>query len=435
MDKFVVTGGRTLRGRVRVEGAKNAVLPIMAASLLTEEEVVIRNVPDLRDVRTLSKVLVELGMEVVREGDAVRVHLVDEAPDTAPYELVSTMRASICVLGPLLAKRGRARVSMPGGCVFGVRPIDLHIKGLNSLGARLEVRNGYIQSADCRLRGREIYLGSTFGSSVLGTANVMMAACLSEGLTVIENAAMEPEVQDLARFLRSMGAHIDGIGTHRLVVEGVKRLHGTDYTVIPDRIEAGTLLAAGALAGDGLEVEGVEPAHMLAVLETFRTMGVEVERKEGGVRVSRVDRPQPADLTTLPYPGFPTDMQAQMMVLMTLAEGISILTEKIYPDRFIHVAELNRLGAQIRKEGPQAVIIGVPRLSGAHVMASDLRASAALVLAGLVAEGITEIHRVYHIDRGYRRMDEKLSALGAEIARVPEERLPGQWREEREIRT
>jgi UDP-N-acetylglucosamine 1-carboxyvinyltransferase len=427
MDKFLVRGGRPLSGTVRIGGAKNAVLPVMAASLLTDEEGVIRNVPNLRDVKTLSNVLQELGMEVDHEDDCLRIRLKDECPYTAPYELVSTMRASICVLGPLLAKRGRARVSMPGGCVFGVRPIDLHIKGLNSLGARLEVESGFLQCEECRLKGAEIYLGSTFGSSVLGTANVMMAACLAEGITVIENAAMEPEVQDLAKFLRSMGAHINGIGTHRMVIEGVESLHGTDYTVISDRIEAGTFLVAGALAADDLLVEGAEPTHMLAVLETLRAAGVQVERVENGLRVKRADRFYPTDLTTLPYPGFPTDMQAQMLVLMALADGISILTEKIYPDRFIHVAELNRLGARIRKEGPQAVILGVKRLSGAQVMASDLRASAALVLAGLVAEGVTEIHRVYHIDRGYMRIDESLGRLGADIERVKEDRLPGQW--------
>ncbi|MHC4941880.1 MAG: UDP-N-acetylglucosamine 1-carboxyvinyltransferase [Planctomycetota bacterium] len=427
MDKFIVEGGRTLEGKVTVSGAKNSVLPIMAASLLTDEQVVIRNVPDLRDVRTLCTVLEELGMRVEREADQVRIQVENDGSYTAPYDLVSTMRASICVLGPLLAKRGRARVSMPGGCVFGVRPIDLHIKGLNQLGAGLAVERGYLSSTECRLEGAEIYLGGTFGSSVLGTANVLMAAVLAEGVTVIENAAMEPEVQDLALFLRGMGAHIDGLGTHRLVIEGVKELHGTEYDVIPDRIEAGTFLVAGALAGTDLVVEGAEPTHMLAVLETLKAAGVKVERDDGMLRVKRPDVFMPVDLTTLPYPGFPTDMQAQMMVLMTLAGGISVLTEKIYPDRFIHVAELNRLGAHIRKEGSQAIIQGTHRLSGAPVMASDLRASAALVLAGLVAEGQTEIHRVYHIDRGYVRIDEKLCSLGAVIKRVKEERLPGQY--------
>ncbi len=429
MDKLIIKGGCPLKGRIRASGAKNSVLPIMAASLLTDEEVIIRNVPDLRDVRTLSSLLGELGTEVIREKerDCVRLQVKDSSSCTASYELVSTMRASICVLGPLLAKRGRATVSMPGGCVFGVRPIDLHLKGLSALGADLEVKSGYIRSKECRLKGAEIYLGSTFGSSVLGTANVMMAACLAEGKTVIENAAMEPEIQDLGLLLKSMGARIEGVGTHRIHIEGVESLHGTDFTVIPDRIEAGTFLVAAALAGEDVIVEGVEPGHMISVLEMLKSAGVVLERTESGVRVRRPkNRFKPLDLTTLPYPGFPTDMQAQMMVLMALADGMSILTEKIYPDRFIHVAELNRLGARIRKEGPQVVILGVDHLSGAQTMASDLRASAALVLAGLVAEGETEIHRVYHIDRGYMRIDEKLRNLGASIERLKEEKLPGQ---------
>lgn len=433
MDKFVIQGGRLLKGRVQVSGAKNAVLPVMAAALLTDEEVVIRNVPNLRDVRTLATVLEELGASVTRDGEVLRIRVEDPGLVTAPYELVSTMRASICVLGPLLAKRGRARVSMPGGCIFGIRPIDLHIKGLNSLGAGLEVESGYIQSKGCRLEGAEIYLGSTYGSSVLGTANVMMAACLAKGETVIENAAMEPEVEDLARFLKSMGACIEGIGTHRIIIQGVEAMHGTEYTVIPDRIEAGTFLVAGALAGEDVLVEGAVPVHMMAVLEILKAAGVGLERSEKGIRVQRPDRFLPVDLTTLPYPGFPTDMQAQMMVLLALANGISIITEKIYPDRFIHVAELARLGAKVRKEGSQAVIMGVDHLSGAQVMASDLRASAALVLAGLVARDTTEIHRVYHIDRGYMRIDDKLRRLGAAIERAEEERRPGQWsREQRE---
>ena len=427
MDKFMIEGGRPLKGTLEVSGAKNAVLPIMAATLLTDEEVVVRNVPDLKDVHTLAEVLRRLGTEVSYEGNVLRMQVKDLEPCTAPYEIVSTMRASICVLGPLLARRKRAIVSMPGGCNFGVRPIDLHIKGLNALGAGLEVRSGYLNSDTKGLTGSEIYLGSTFGSSVLGTANVMMAATLSKGVTVIENAAMEPEVEDLGRFLKRMGAHIEGVGSHRLVIEGVDRLGGADHTVIPDRIEAGTFLVAGALAGEDITVTGIRTNHMLAVLEILKAAGVTVEREEDRVRVRRPDRFIPVDLTTLPYPGYPTDMQAQMMVLLALADGISIITEKIYPDRFIHVAELARLGAHIRKEGPQAVIIGVKGFSGAEVMASDLRASAALVLAGLVAEGTTEIHRVYHIDRGYMLIDERLRAVGASVERLEEERLPGQY--------
>ena len=418
MDRFLVHGGRPLNGRVRVSGAKNAVLPIMAAAILTEEEVVVRNVPDLRDVRTMARVLETLGVSTRFEGGVLSLRTENESCRTAPYELVSTMRASISVLGPLLGKRGEARVSMPGGCVLGVRPIDLHIKGLNALGARLEVRNGYVSSKGARLKGAEVFLGSTFGSTVLGTANVMTAAVMAEGVTVIENAAMEPEIVDLARFLGTMGAAIEGAGTHRIVVEGVRELKGCDYTVIPDRIEAGTFLIAGALAGGTVEVEGAEPEHLMALLHNLSAAGAPVKKEGLLLRVEGRKAFVPVDITTHSYPGFPTDLQAQMMVLMALSDGISVLTERIYPDRFIHVAELNRLGAEIRKEGSQAIIHGVGRLSGAQVMASDLRASAALVLAGLVAEGETEIHRVYHIDRGYERIDRKLGALGAAIERV-----------------
>jgi UDP-N-acetylglucosamine 1-carboxyvinyltransferase len=418
MDKFIVHGGRTLSGRLTVTGAKNAVLPIMAAVLLTDEEVVIRNVPNLRDVRTMSRVLEELGVDVCFEDACLRLKVRDASGATAPYELVSTMRASICVLGPLLAKRGAARVSMPGGCVLGVRPIDMHIKGLNALGAGLQVRNGYVIGENVLLRGGEVFLGSTFGSTVLGTANVMTAAVLAEGRTVIESAAMEPEIQDLGFFLKKMGARISGVGTHRIVIDGVGELHGCEHTVISDRIEAGTFLIAGALAGGTVEVEGANPEHLMALLHYLDEAGVVVEKEGNLLRVHGQERFCPVDITTQPYPGFPTDLQAQMLVLMTLSDGISVVTERIYPDRFIHVAELNRLGAEIRKEGAQAIIHGVGQLSGAQVMASDLRASAALVLAGLVAEGDTEIHRVYHIDRGYEGIDRKLSAIGASIDRV-----------------
>ncbi len=419
MDRLLIQGGRELNGTIRVSGAKNSVLPIMAASLLTDDEVVIRNVPRLRDVVTMTKVLRELGMAVDFEESVLRIRAGEGKPSsTAPYELVSTMRASISVLGPLMARRGEAAVSMPGGCVLGVRPIDMHIKGLNALGAGLKIRNGYITGECSRLRGTEVFLGSSFGSTVLGTANVVSAATLAHGVTVIESAAVEPEIHDLCRFLTSMGASISGIGSHRIVVEGVDRLHGCDYTVIPDRIEAGTFLMVGAAAGGTVDVEGAEPGHLLAVFDLLCAAGVELERRGNVIRVTGCRRFRPVDVTTHPYPGFPTDLQAQMMVLMTLSEGYSVLTERIYPDRFIHVAELNRLGAEIRKEGSQAIIHGVKSLSGAQVMASDLRASAALVLAGLVAQGETEIHRVYHIDRGYERIDEKLRQIGASIERV-----------------
>jgi len=352
------------------------------------------------------------------EGGTLTIRTRDESSSQASYELVSTMRASICVLGPLLAKRGEATVSMPGGCVIGVRPIDLHIKGLNALGARLEISQGNVSSRGVRLKGCEIFLGASFGSTVLGTANLMMAAALAEGTTMIENAAMEPEIHDLASFLIRMGARISGAGTHKIIIEGVRELHGCDHTVIADRIEAGTFLIAGALAGGTVEVEGSQPEHLLVLLDILKRTGVHVEKEGSLLRVQGCRRFGPIDVTTHPYPGFPTDLQAQMMVLMILSDGISVLTERIYPDRFIHVAEMNRLGADIRKEGHQAIVHGVRSLSGAQVMASDLRASAALVLAGIVAEGETEIHRVYHIDRGYEGIDRKLKAIGASIERI-----------------
>jgi UDP-N-acetylglucosamine 1-carboxyvinyltransferase len=413
MDRLVIEGGVRLRGRVSISGSKNAALPILASTLLCDGDCTIRNVPQLRDLHTMMDVLRTLGVAAERNADgSISTRILDEAPIEAPYRLVSTMRGSICVLGPLLAKRRRARVSLPGGCNFGVRPIDLHVKGLRALGARIEVEHGYLVCAAPKLAGCEVYLGGAFGSTVLGTANVLCAAVLAEGTTVIENAACEPEVEDLAHFLNACGACVRGIGTPRIVVEGVERLGGADYTIIPDRIEAGTFLIAGAITGGEVTLDDLS-----AVIDKLRECGVEVTRLPGGARARLHGRPRPSEVTTLTYPGLPTDLQAQFMALLSVAEGISIVTEKVYPDRFIHVAELNRLGAQIRKEGPNAIIIGVPALSGAEVMASDLRASAALVLAGLVAHGETEVSRVYHIDRGYERIEEKLQQLGARIRR------------------
>lgn len=419
MDRIVVRGGRPLKGRVRVSGAKNAALPILTATLLSDGECAIRGVPLLRDVDTILEILRGLGMELEREEDGtIRSRTVNEDLVEAPYELVSTMRASVCVLGPLLAKRGRARVSIPGGCVLGVRPINLHLKGLAALGASIATDHGYLAGEAGQLAGTEVYLGGSFGSTVLGTANVMMAAALAQGVTVIDSAACEPEVQDLAHFLNSMGACIKGIGTHRLVIEGVPSLHGAEYAIIPDRIEAGTFMAAGGITGGEILLENVRMDHLSAVVDKLAEMGVLVERLSNtSCRITRRGKLNPTDITTLPFPGFPTDLQAQFMAVLSIAGGISVITEKVYPDRFIHVAELSRMGANIRKEGPSAIIQGVPFLSGAPVMASDLRASAALVLAGLVAEGETEIHRVYHIDRGYERIEEKLRNLGAEIRR------------------
>ncbi len=422
MDKFIVHGGRKLKGKVRVGGAKNAALPIMAACLLTNGKVTLRNVPNLRDIASISEILRVLGMHVERTaGTTLEMETVDESSVEAPYELVSTMRASICTLGPLLTKRGCARVSMPGGCVIGVRPIDLHLKGLRALGADIEVKHGYLEAKAKRLKGAEVYLGGPYGSSVLGTANVMMAAVLAEGETVIENAACEPEIQDLAHFLNRCGARIEGIGRPILVIRGVDRLHGTNYRVIPDRIEAGTFIIAGAITRSRITVTNIRARHLAAFLDKLGQAGVGFLKKGNSIEVIPPRRPGAVDLITLPYPGYPTDLQAQIVAYLSCADGISLITEKIYPDRFMHVAELARMGADIRKEGSSAIVHGVGKLSGAPVMASDLRASAALVLAGLVAEGKTEIARVYHIDRGYEKIEEKLNTLGAKIERVSED--------------
>ncbi len=419
MERFVIQGGRRLVGDVSVGGAKNSVLPIMAAALLTDEEVVIRRVPRLRDVTSQIRILQALGARVTLEekSGTLRIKVTNEDLVTAPYELVRTMRASICVLGPLLAKRRRARVSLPGGCVIGVRPIDLHLRGMESLGATIDVRGGYVEAEARPLRGTTLFLGSSAGSTVLGTGNVVMAAAMAEGTTVLENAAQEPEVVDLCRMLVAMGAKIDGIGSHCLTITGVTRLHGVEHEVIPDRIEAGTFAIAGATTGGDVTVRGCHPPHLLAVIERLRAAGVTVTWSGDTLQVKAPDRFRPIDVSTLPHPGFPTDLQAQMMAMLTRADGISMVHERIYPDRFIHVAELHRMGARIRKEGPTAIIEGVAKLSGAPVMASDLRGSAALVLAGLTAEGETEVHRVYHIDRGYERIDERLRSLGARIQR------------------
>ncbi|HLD36952.1 MAG TPA: UDP-N-acetylglucosamine 1-carboxyvinyltransferase [Planctomycetota bacterium] len=420
MDKFIVKGGNLLQGTVNISGSKNAALPIIASTILSDEKCVIKGVPLLRDVETLMQILGGLGVKAERQpnGD-IETQVISEKNSVAGYDLVKTMRASVCVLGPLIAKRKYAKVSLPGGCVIGVRPIDLHEKGLRLLGADIDYQHGYLIARTKGLKGCNMYLGGTFGSTVTGTANVLMAAVLAKGKTVIENAACEPEVQDLTLFLSKMGAKIKGIGTHHLEIEGVKRLKGATHTVIPDRIETGTFIAAGALVGKNITIKNCRLDHLSAVIDNYAQMGVNVERiSNTECRVRRVKTLRPLDITTLPYPGFPTDMQAQTMVMLTLADGISVVTERIYPDRFMHVAELNRMGAGIRKEGSYAVIQGRSHLSGAPVMASDLRASAAMVLAGLVATGTTEIQRVYHIDRGYEKIEAKLNALGADIQRV-----------------
>jgi UDP-N-acetylglucosamine 1-carboxyvinyltransferase len=428
-QQMVIEGGCRLQGEVSVSGSKNAVLPILAATLLTREQCVIRNVPYLADVETLVQILRSLGADIKRREDGAMVcRVVDESAITAPYELVKQMRASICVLGSLIGKRHSAKVSMPGGCVIGVRPIDLHLKGLRALGTDIRVDHGYIDAYTPHLRGNEIFLGGNFGSSVLGTANVMTAAVLAEGTSVIEYAACEPEVEDLAHFLISMGARISGVGSHHLVIEGVKELHGSDYAIIPDRIETGTWMAAAAMTQGDIVIKNVKISHLGAVIDKFREVGVGIvtlpEKTATGldqIRVTGKRGYHAAELVTLPYPGFPTDLQAQFCSLFSLAEGISVITEKIFPDRFMHVAELSRMGARMYKEGPSVIIYGVDALSGAPVMASDLRASAALILAGLAARGQTTLDRLYHLDRGYENLDSKLQQLGARTRRVAAE--------------
>ena len=422
MDKFVINGNGRLRGRVDVSGSKNATLPIMAAALLGEGPATLSGVPDLADIRAMADLLGDLGAAVIRAADGkMTIEVRDEGESHARYDRERKMRASICVLGPLLAKRGRARVAMPGGCAIGSRPVNLHLRGLRAMGAEIELDSGDIVATAKRLRGAEIFLGGPFGSTVLGTANVMMAAVLAEGRTVIESAACEPEMQDLAELLNKMGARISGAGSPRIVIDGVEELRGCEHTVIPDRIEAGTFMIAAAVTNGEVMLSNVRLDHMMAVVDKLREIGVAVERDNGGAVVSSSRRLEPTDVTTQPYPGFPTDLQAQLLTLLCLADGNSAITEKIYPDRFMHVAELMRMGADIRKEGPTAIVTGVKKLIGAPVMASDLRASAALVLGGMVARGQTVISRVYHIDRGYENIELKLRGLGADIQRVAED--------------
>ncbi len=418
MDKIIIEGGKKLKGEVKISGAKNSVLPILAASLLADGKTVIKSVPDLRDVRTMLKILEEIGAKTSFDNGIVSVEVGSDLSCRAPYALVSTMRASFCVLGPLLARLGKAEVSLPGGCVIGARPIDLHIKGLEELGAKVEIDHGYVVAKAKELKGRDIYLGGAYGSSVLATINVLMAAIFAKGKTRIENAACEPEVVDLANFLTKMGAKIKGAGTHLIEVSGVKKLRPVEYQVIPDRIETGTYMIATAITAGDVLIKNVVPNHNNALLDKLKHCGVSISKFKNRLRIKGKKRYNPAAITTFSYPGFPTDLQAQFMALMSVTPGISVITEKIYPDRFIHISELNRMGAHIFLEGASAIVTGVKKLSGAPVMASDLRASAALILAGLVAEGKTEVHRVYHLDRGYEKIEEKLTSLGAVIRRV-----------------
>lgn len=419
MDMFVVQGGTPLRGRVAVSGAKNAALPIMAACLAASGPVTLRRVPQLVDVRTLSSLLQALGMQADwTEDEALQLKTVDEELCLADYDLVRRMRASICVLGPLLARRGRACVSLPGGCNIGDRPVDLHLKGLAALGADLKIERGYIHARARRLRGADIYLGGPFGSTVTGTCNVMTAATLADGVTTIEAAACEPEVADLGAFLNSLGAKIEGLGTPFLRIEGVEDLNGGEHEIIPDRIEAATLLIAAAQTRGDVIVEGLRVEHLTALIEKLGEIGVQIEPWSDGVRVQATGELKAADCIMLPHPGLPTDVQAQLMALLTTVPGLSIVTDKVFPDRYLHVPELVRLGARIRREGNSAIVSGVPRLSGAIVMASDLRASAALVLAALGAHGESVVRRIYHLDRGYDRLELKLQHLGARISRL-----------------
>lgn len=427
MDVFEIEGSRRLSGEIAVNGSKNAALPLMAAALLTEEPIEFEDIPNLSDIRNMQRLLTELGCGVDQTGThSCTLHTTDSSESHARYDIVKTMRASVCVLGPLLAARGKARVSLPGGCAIGQRPIDLHLKGLEALGATFELQEGDVigRVPGGRLRGNRIFLGGAFGSTVLGTANIMSAATLAEGTTVIESAACEPEIVDVANLLISMGAKITGAGSPRIVVEGVEQLGGAKHRVIPDRIEAGTLMvAAGITAGD-LTITNCPLDALMAATNCLEQIGIEVSALDDAssmrarVRVTGGRAFKPCDITTQPHPGFPTDLQAQFMALLTLADGTSVITEKIFPERFLHVAELTRMGAQLFRQGPTAVISGVRRLVGAPVMASDLRASAGLVLAGLAAEGTTRVLRVYHLDRGYERLEERLATVGARIKRI-----------------
>lgn len=451
MDQFIIQGGSRLTGRLAIKGSKNAALPLMAAALLTEAPVVLHDVADLADIRNMVRLLRELGCEVdwARDDAADHAHRADAASGPIPmtirsadesqsharYDIVKTMRASICALGPMLAKRGFARVSMPGGCAIGDRPVDLHLRGLEALGAEVHLHEGDIvakapgrRGGSGRLRGARVFLGGPFGSTVLGTANVMSAATLAEGTTIIECAACEPEVVDLANLLNAMGARIEGAGSPRIIIHGVEALTGATHRVIPDRIEAGTYMCAAAITNGDVTLDNCPIDCLSAVLNTLERVGVNVAIEQGPAadpmrmtaRVTSSRNLRGVELTTQPHPGFPTDVQAQIMALLTLADGNSVITERIYPERFLHVAELGRMGARITRIGATAIVSGVRRLIGAPVMASDLRASACLVLAGLAAEGTTTISRVYHLDRGYEQMEVRLAALGAKIERVSE---------------
>lgn len=418
MDRLEITGGERLSGEVRISGAKNSALPILAAALLAEEPVVLENVPHLNDVTTTLNLLRRMGVEIIcHDGVRLEIDAVNISDFLAPYELVKTMRASVLVLGPLLSRFGRADVSLPGGCAIGARPINLHVAGLRAMGAEITIDNGFIRARAERLKGAHIVLDTV---TVTGTENLMMAAVLARGETVIENAAREPEVVDLANFLQRMGAQIEGPGTDTILIQGVETLHGTSYSVLPDRIESGTYLVAAAITGGRVKIKGTRPDHLEAVLSKLQEAGATVQRGSDWIELDMAGRrPTAVNLHTSPYPGFPTDMQAQFCALNAVAAGTGTIIETIFENRFMHAQELQRLGADLLVEGNTVVIRGVERLAGAPVMATDLRASASLVLAGLAAEGVTIVERIYHIDRGYERLEEKLALLGAEIRRLP----------------
>ncbi len=415
MDKLSITGGFPLHGEVRVSGAKNAALPILCAAILTPEPLVLKNVPKLNDVHTMRSLLAQMGVRSEAEDDALTLSAADIDWPLAPYEMVKTMRASILALGPLLARCGEARVSLPGGCAIGLRPVDQHIKGLQAMGAEIDLDHGYIEAKAKRLSGAHFVFDMV---TVTGTENLMMAATLASGRTVLDNAAREPEVVDLADCLNAMGAVISGAGTDRIVIEGVSRLSGATHAIMPDRIETGTFLVAAAATGGDVALTGTRPDTLDAVLDKLAEAGVAATIDGSTIRIKRNGRLKSVSMRTAPYPGFPTDMQAQLMALMTVADDAAMITETIFENRMMHVQELKRLGAAIEVEGNTAIVRGAQKLTAANVMATDLRASAGLVIAGLIAEGETVIDRIYHLDRGYERIEDKLSALGARICRV-----------------
>jgi len=417
-EKLIISGGNRLQGTVKIDGAKNSALSIMAATLLTKDVCILRNVPRLTDVDIMAKVIRKLGVKVEwKEDNTLYIDSDDFNNYEAPYELVKMMRGSILVMGPLLARLKRAKISLPGGCAIGARPVDYHIKGFEALGAQVEVEKGYIEAKVNTLKGAEIYLDFP---SLGATENIMMAACLAEGITSIENAAKDPEVVELGRFLNKMGAKVKGLGTDLIEIEGVKKLHGIDYTIIPDRIEAGTYMIAAAITGGDVLIENADPLLLKPLIVKLEEAGVQIKLEKDLIRVIRPDRVKAMDIKTLPFPGFPTDMQPQFMALSCVAKGTSVITETVFEKRFAHIGDLIRMGADIKVEGHSAIVKGVKKLSAAPVMASDLRGGAALVLAGLVADGITELSRIYHLDRGYVKLEEKLTSLGADIKRVKE---------------